>query len=171
MGEGRGIYSVAMFQNSPEGQRPSGEFFVTGRWARTHSSGTCQWQVPSPSAHTGGNHYFCQRQKCKSIPVTGTKNRQAPSGACRFLFPHPVGADYISARWQPQLRRCLRGRICNAPLHQCRWCTAPCRGGYQPPANLPGRAMRAPTWCTANSHRARRPLPASFFALASNVCS
>ncbi len=106
-----------------------------------------------------------------SSPASRTKKRQAPSGACRFLFPHPVGADYISARWQPQLRRCLRGRICNAPLHQCRWCTAPCRGGYQPPANLPGRAMRAPTWCTANSHRARRPLPASFFALASNVCS
>ena len=35
----KGIYTVAMFQNSPEGQCPSGEFFVTGRWARTHSSG------------------------------------------------------------------------------------------------------------------------------------
>lgn len=55
-----GIFFVNISQNSPEGQRPSGEFFVTGRWARTHSSGTCQWQVPSPSAHTGATAIFAE---------------------------------------------------------------------------------------------------------------
>ena len=119
---------------------------------------------------------ICYPTSPETVDITGffekfciairTKKRQAPRVPAVFYF-FPIHSS--------QNRTCrLRGtgRSGDRPLQGADEIpTAPCRGGYQPPANLPGRAMRAPTWCTANSHRARRPLPASFFALASNVCS
>ena len=68
----------------PERALPFRGFLCQENRDRTHSSGTCQWQVPSPCAHTGGNLYFCQRQKCKSIPVTGTMSEQSP--LCSDIF-------------------------------------------------------------------------------------
>ena len=69
------LKSVPVRSRSPAPENPGRampfrDFLCQENRDRTHSSGTCQRQVPSPSAHTGGSLYFCQWQTCISIPVT-----------------------------------------------------------------------------------------------------
>ena len=64
------------------------------------------------------------------------------------------GGFYIRP-WQRRYRRCLPGRICNAPLHPRSVAHRIVGAAIGRPRGWVGRAVRAPTRCSAKSHRTK----------------